>query len=113
MQVFITGAAGFIGSNLADRLLARGDIVVAYDNFSTGTQRFIKQALTHQRFRLVEGDLLNIKRLTEAMAGADLVFHLAANADVRFGLKHPKRDLEQNTIATFNVLEAMRDNKIK
>jgi UDP-glucose 4-epimerase len=113
MQVFITGAAGFIGSNLVDRLLARGDIVIGYDNLSTGTQRFFKRALTHQRFRLVEGDLLNITRLTEAIAGADLVFHLAANADVRFGLEHPKRDLEQNTIATFNVLEAMRANNIK
>jgi UDP-glucose 4-epimerase len=113
MQVFITGAAGFIGSNLVDRLLARGDIAVGYDNFSTGTQRFIKQAVTHQRFRLAEGDLLDMARLTEAMAGADLVFHLAANADVRFGLEHPRRDLEQNTIATFNVLEAMRANGIK
>jgi UDP-glucose 4-epimerase len=113
MQVFITGAAGFIGSNLADRLLSRGDIVVGYDNFSTGTQRFIEQATTHKRFRLVDGDLLDTTRLTEVMAGADLVFHLAANADVRFGLQHPKRDLEQNTIATFNVLEAMRANGIK
>jgi UDP-glucose 4-epimerase len=113
MQVFITGAAGFIGSNLADRLLSRGDIVVGYDNFSTGARRFIEQATTHKRFRLVEGDLLDTMRLTEAMVGADLVFHLAANADVRFGLDHPIRDLEQNTIATFNVLEAMRANKIK
>src|SRR5262245_35131332 len=113
MQVFVTGAAGFIGSNLVDRLLARGDIVVGYDNFSTGTQRFIELAVTHHRFRLVEGDLLNIERLTEAISGADLVFHLAANADVRFGLENPKRDLEQNTIATFNVLEAMRTRSIK
>jgi UDP-glucose 4-epimerase len=113
MQVFITGAAGFIGSNLTDRLLNRGDIVVGYDNFSTGTRRFIEQATTHKRFRLVEGDLLDTTRLTQAMAGADLVFHLAANADVRFGLEHPERDLEQNTVATFNVLEAMRANGIK
>jgi UDP-glucose 4-epimerase len=113
MQVFITGAAGFIGSNLADRLLARGDTVIGYDNFSTGTRRFIEQAVTHSRFRLVEGDLLDTARLTEAMEGADFVFHLAANADVRFGLDHPKRDLEQNTVATFNVLEAMRANSIR
>jgi UDP-glucose 4-epimerase len=62
---------------------------------------------------LVQGDVLNMAQLTEAMGGAELVFHLAANADVRFGLEHPERDLEQNTIATFNVLEAMRHNGIR
>src|SRR5258708_8676563 len=65
------------------------------------------------RCRLVAGDNLELKDLTEAMAGSNVVFHLAANADVRFGLEHPRRDLEQNTIATFNVLEAMRSNGIK
>src|SRR5262249_54570563 len=55
---------------------------------------------------------LDENRLTEALAGSEFVFHLAANADVRFGTNHPRRDLEQNTIATFNVLEAMRANGI-
>lgn len=111
---FITGVAGFIGSNLADRLLARGDSVVGIDNFSTGMQRFLEKAAPHSNFQLVKGDLLtDTKTLTAAMRGADFVFHLAANADVRFGTQHPRKDLEQNTIVTFNVLEAMRANDVK
>jgi UDP-glucose 4-epimerase len=113
MKVFITGAAGFIGSNLVDRLLARGDVVVGYDNFTTGTRRFIKQAMTHQNFRLIQGDVLDMAQLTEAVAGAEFVFHLAANADVRLGFEHPERDLQRNTLATFNVLEAMRVRGIR
>src|SRR5580658_6331989 len=110
---FITGAAGFIGSNLADRLLSEGKTVVGWDNFSTGQRKFLEGALKHKNFKLIEGDNLDLPALTKAMAGCDLVFHLAANADVRFGLEHPSKDLQQNTIATFNVLEAMRANGIK
>jgi len=112
MNAFITGCAGFIGSNLADRLLAGGWSVVGFDNFSTGQRRFVEQALRHPRFRLIEGDLLDCDSLGAAMRGADCVFHLAANADVRHGLEHPRRDLEQNTLATQNVLESMRANKL-
>ncbi len=112
-QVFITGAAGFIGSNLVDRLLADGKIVTGWDNFSTGQKFFLDGALKNSRFKLVEGDNLDLPALTKAMAGCDFVFHLAANADVRFGLEHPSKDLQQNTVATFNVLEAMRANGIK
>ncbi len=110
---FITGGAGYIGSNLADRLLGLGHKVTAYDNFSTGFREFIAGALKHPNFTLIEGDVLDTAALTEAMADVDTVFHLAANADVRFGTLHPSRDLEQNTIATFNVLEAMRANGVK
>jgi len=113
MHAFITGGAGFIGSNLVDRLLAAGHTVTAYDNFSTGQLRFLEAAVQHPAFRLVEGDLMDLPRLTEAIAGHDVVFHLAANADVRFGTQHPRKDLEQNTIATFNVLEAMRANGVR
>src|SRR5262245_52364816 len=113
MRCVVTGGAGFIGSNLVDRLLARGDDVVAFDNFSTGQRRFLESALTSPRFRLIEGDLLDLPALTAASAGAEFMFHLAANADVRFGTEHPRKDLEQNTIATFNVLEAMRANGIR
>ena len=112
-KVFITGAAGFIGSNLADRLLADGKTVVGWDNFSTGQRKFLEGALRNSHFKLIEGDNLDLPALTKAMAGADTVFHLAANADVRFGLNHPSKDLQQNTVATFNVLEAMRANGIK
>ncbi len=112
-RVLITGGAGFIGSNLADRLLARGDEVVVYDNLATGIPEFLEAAGRSKAFTLVRGDVLDLEALTRAAAGADVVFHLAANADVRFGLEHPRRDLEQNTIATFNVLEAMRQNGVK
>jgi UDP-glucose 4-epimerase len=111
--VFITGAAGFIGSSLADRLLADGRRVVGWDNLSTGQDRFLEGALKHPRFKFVRGDNLDLDALTAAMRGCDAVFHLAANADVRFGLNHPRKDLEQNTVATFNVLEAMRAHGIQ
>ena len=64
-------------------------------------------------FRLIEVDLLDLSSLAKAFAGGDAVFHFAANADVRFGTENPRKDLEQNTIATYNVLEAMRANAIK
>jgi UDP-glucose 4-epimerase len=113
MQYFITGAAGFIGSTLADRLLRDGHDVVGYDNFSSGQEKFIAPAQAAAKFTLVRGDILDAPALTAAMKGCDFVFHLAANADVRFGTDHPSRDLEQNTIGTFRVLDAMRTNGIK
>jgi UDP-glucose 4-epimerase len=112
LSTFVTGAAGFIGSNLADRLLGAGEVVVGYDNFSTGMPEFIASARQHRNFTFVEGDLLDTRSLTEAMRGASRVVHLAANADVRFGFAHPYKDLEQNIISTFNVLEAMRANDV-
>jgi UDP-glucose 4-epimerase len=111
--IFVTGAAGFIGSNLVDRLLANGQRVVGWDNFSTGQREFLQSALANPKFKLIEGDCLDLPGLTRAMAGCDFVFHLAANADVRFGLDHPSRDFEQNAAATFNVLEAMRAGGVK
>lgn len=113
MRAFITGCAGFIGSNLADRLLRDGHEVTGYDNLSTGQLRFLEAAERSSLFRLVRGDTLDLDGLSGAMEGCDIVFHLAANADVRFGTDHPRRDLEQNTVATFNVLEAMRANGIR
>ena len=112
MKAFVSGGAGFIGSNLVDRLLDVGHEVTVYDNLSTGLLQFLENARDFDRFRLVEGDLLDEGSLSEAIAGHEFVFHLAANADVRFGTEHPRRDLEQNTIVTNNVLEAMRKNGI-
>ena len=113
MKAFVTGAAGFLGSNLVDRLLADGVAVTGWDNFSTGQERFLERARPHPAFRLVRGDNLDLPALTAAMQGCDFVVHLAANADVRFGTQHPRKDLEQNTTATFHVLEAMRANGIQ
>jgi UDP-glucose 4-epimerase len=112
-KVFITGCVGFIGSNLTDRLLSLGIEVTGYDNFSTGQERFLASASKNANFNLVRSDLLDQTALTNAMEGCEIVFHLAANADVRFGTNHPRRDLEQNTIATYNVLESMRHNGIR
>lgn len=109
----MTGCAGFIGSNLVDRLLAAGHDVVGFDNFSTGVPLFLEEARRFQRFKLVEADALDPSSLARAMAGADFIFHLAANADVRFGTQHPRKDLEQNTIATVNLLDAMRENGVR
>lgn len=112
MKYFVTGGAGFIGSNLVDRLLSRGDNVTVYDNFSTGNREYLENAQKSSGFTLIEGDLLDHDAVARSMSGCDFVFHLAANADVRFGTEHPAKDLHQNTIATFNVLEAMRSNAI-
>jgi UDP-glucose 4-epimerase len=111
VRYFVTGAAGFIGSNVVDRLLAANHEVIGYDNLATGQERFLKGA--GAGFTFVRGDVLDGDSLARAMAGCDFVFHFAANADVRHGLNHPGRDLEQNTIGTFRVLEAMRANGIK
>src|SRR3954462_5986632 len=111
-RFFVTGGAGFIGSNLVDRLLSQGAQGTAYGNLSTGQLRFLELGHAKPGFRLVEGDVLDEKSLASAMKGHDFVFHFAANADVRFGTEHPRKDLEQNTIATYNVLEAMRGNGI-
>jgi UDP-glucose 4-epimerase len=104
----ITGGAGFIGSNLADRLIELGVEVAILDNFSTGRREFLADRALGAGAMLVEADVLDTVRLEAAIEGCDWVFHLQANADLRRGLEHPRRDLEQNTIATSNVLEAMR-----
>jgi UDP-glucose 4-epimerase len=106
-RALITGGAGFIGSTLADRLLQDGVEVALLDDFRTGRHEFITGAL-ERGADLFEGDVLDDGVLRAAVEGCDTVFHLQANADVRHGLEHPRRDLEQNTIATANVLEAMR-----
>ncbi len=98
---------------MVDHLLARGHTVVAIDNFSTGQRSFLQRAMNHSQFTLHEADLLDRTALASALRDAELVVHLAANADVRFGTQHPRRDLDQNTIATWNVLEAMREQGCK
>jgi UDP-glucose 4-epimerase len=112
LKVIVTGAAGFIGSSLTDRLLKNGHCVRGIDNFSTGRRAFLAGALSSRSFELCEIDLLDAGTLDPLFEGFDVVFHLAANADVRFGPEHPGKDLEQNTIVTANVLEAMRKARV-
>jgi UDP-glucose 4-epimerase len=113
MLVLITGGAGFIGSNLVDHLRTSGHSVRVIDNFSTGRREFLKDAVTDPSVEVIEADLLDTDSVNRAVKGVDAVIHLAANADVRFGWNHPRRDVEQNVIATQNVLEAMRIHSVR
>jgi UDP-glucose 4-epimerase len=111
MKALVTGAAGFIGSNLTKRLISLGHEVTGFDNFSTG-KRSNLSGLASTSFTCIEGDLLKTKNLADVVAGNDIVYHLAANADIRRGLSQPRRDIEQNTLATQNLLEAMRESSV-
>lgn len=113
MRFFITGGAGFIGSHLVDRLIADGHPVVVFDNLSIGKKAFVEHHLSNPDFTLVQGDILDLNHLKKAMAKSDMVFHLAAISDIRRGVEAPRLDLEQGTIGTHNVLEAMRCNGAK
>jgi UDP-glucose 4-epimerase len=106
-RFFVVGGAGFIGSHMVDRLVARGGVTV-YDNLSVGKRAFIEGPLASGAARLVEGDVLDLDKLAGAMVGHDVVVHLSANPEARWGLERTRLDLEQGTIATYNVLEAMR-----
>ena len=110
-KVLVTGGAGFVGSHMVDKLLSLGSDVVVYDNLSTGQKEFIKDSINKIKF--IEGDLLDFELLCKSMKSVDFVFHMAANADVKDNLKDPIKCLNQNTIATSNVLEAMRKNNVK
>lgn len=112
MRYFITGGAGFIGSHLVDKLIQMGEVKV-YDNLSSGKKEFIQHHLSNPKFSFVRADLLDLDRLRREIAGFDAVFHLAANPDARLGLKDTSLDLRQETIATYNVLEAMRLSGIR
>ena len=113
MRAFVTGGAGFIGSNLADRLLAEGYEVIVYDNFSTGQQMFVEHNLTNPHYKLVKADVLDKDTLIKSMQSCDIVFHFQANADVRGGISNTSIDVNQNILATHNVLEGIKINNIK
>jgi UDP-glucose 4-epimerase len=112
MRHFVTGGAGFIGSQLVDKLIQRGEVTV-YDNLSSGKIEFISHHFGKPEFEFIQKDLLALEDLKGVIKGHDMVFHLAANPDARLGLKNTRLDLEQETMATYNVLEAMRENGIK
>ena len=106
-RFFVVGGAGFIGSHLVDRLIERGPVTI-YDNLSIGKREFVAAPLASGRATLVQGDALELEALVAAARGHDVLFHLAANPEARWGLDNPRLDLEQGTIATHNVLEAAR-----
>ncbi len=108
MKVLVTGGAGFIGSHLVDELVRRGFTVVVYDNFSTGFRQHLETAARTGNLNIVDGDILDAHKITNAMKDVDLVFHLAANADVRGGMHNTTIDVQQNILGTHAVLEAMR-----
>ncbi|HTY13858.1 MAG TPA: NAD-dependent epimerase/dehydratase family protein [Candidatus Omnitrophota bacterium] len=112
-KVFITGGAGFIGSHLADRMAKEGWEIVVYDNLSSGREEFLSTHKGKHYFTFIKGDLLDLPAVEKALKGCDLVFHLAANPDIRYGIKVTDTDLKQNTIVTYNILEAMRRNGVK
>jgi UDP-glucose 4-epimerase len=112
MRFFVVGGAGFIGSHLVDQLAPRGPVTV-YDNLSVGKVEFIASHLESGRAKLVQADALDLPALTEAMKGHDVLFHLAANPEARWGLERTRFDLEQGTIAVYNSLEAARLNGVK
>ncbi len=114
MQVLITGGAGCIGSDLAVRLLKDGHKIIIFDNLSSGKEEHIKDLMNNHNFIFTKGDLLDKKQIQKACKSVDIVFHLAANSDIKFQPGDPTdEDLKLNTIATYNVLEAMRLNKVK
>lgn len=110
-RALVTGGAGFIGSHIVDRLVEMGTEVVVYDNFTTGAERNLARHADSGRVRVIRGDVMAIDSLRNAMQGVEAVFHFQANADVRGGIARTRIDLEQNTVATWNVLECMRQTE--
>jgi UDP-glucose 4-epimerase len=113
MKAFITGGAGFIGSHLVDSLLKNGHSVTVYDNLSSGDKKFIQHHLHQENFKFTHADLLDLGRVKKEIQGHEVVFHLAANPHVRLGETQTDLDLNQGIVATYNILEAMRQNDIK
>lgn len=110
-SILVTGGAGFIGSHLIDRLLGENDVTIL-DNFSSGKMEHIEHHLKDPHLSLIKADLLDTRSLDEALAGKEMVFHLAANPDVKLGASDTRVHLEQNVLATYNLIEAMRKNDV-
>jgi UDP-glucose 4-epimerase len=113
MRALVTGGAGFIGSHLIDRLVSRGDKVVVLDNLSSGKIEFIQNHIDSGSVELIEGDLTVLEHVLNVMDGIECVFHLAANPDIRLGTRVTDTDLNQGTIATYNIVESMRRCGVK
>jgi UDP-glucose 4-epimerase len=113
MKIFVTGGAGFIGSHLVDILIKKGHTITTYDNLSSGKKEYIEHHNNNKSFRFVKADLLDKDRVVEEIQNHEVIFHIAANPHVRLGETQTDLDLKYETIATYNVLEAMRTHDIK
>ena len=112
-KILVTGGAGFIGSHLVDRLIEKGSKITVFDNLSSGKLQFIEHHLENPDFTLIKGDLLDQEAIEAACRNIDIVCHVAANPDVRLGATDTRVHLDQNILATYNLLEAMRKNSVK
>lgn len=112
-KILVTGGAGFIGSHLVDRLMENGCEVTVLDNFSSGSIDFIEHHLKNPNFTLINGNMLDTKQLENACEGMDFVFHVAANPDVKLGASDTRVHFDQNILATYNLLEAVRKTGVK
>ena len=104
----VTGGAGFIGSHLVDALVQSGQKVRVLDNFSSGREDFLSHHEASGRVEIIRAPLLDMDAVKKSMRGVEMVHHLAANPDIRLGTEVTDTDLKQGTLATYNVLEAMR-----
>jgi UDP-glucose 4-epimerase len=114
VKYFVTGGAGFIGSNVVDRLIQDNDSeITIFDNFCSGKMSYIEHHMGNRHFKLVRGDLCDLSYLKETIKGHDFVFHFAANADISKSMVETSLDLNQTVIATYNLLEAMRQGGVR
>jgi UDP-glucose 4-epimerase len=109
---FVTGGAGFIGSHLVETLLSHGCVVRVYDNLTNGKKEWLEKYLGNPRFQFVHGDLMDYDNLVKRMGGCDLVWHFGANVNMRIGAMDPEVDFSNGLIGTYNVLNAMRSNRV-
>jgi UDP-glucose 4-epimerase len=109
-KILVTGGAGFIGSHLVDRLVVDGKNVTVFDNLSNGSLKNLERWQGNKRFKFIKGDLKNLNDVEKAVENIELVFHLAANPEVRVGETNPSIHFQENLVATFNLLEAVRKN---